>query len=793
VSALASTGAARAQTATADASPEASSGGLEEVVITARRKTERLQDVPISVSAFSSDQLETLGIVDQATLSDFTPGMEFTDFTNGRSDRGAYRNLIFRGINEAALNTAVTADALVFLDGAPVTFNDILITDSIERVEVLKGPQNVYFGRSTFTGAINYVTKDPGNTWKANTTFEIGNYNDTKFDGHIEGPIVLDKLTFALDVQVANKDGDYTDYAAPSVSFGGRKTDAFSATLFFTPTDDLTVKLYETYFHYDDGISAAIVIPSAAIVNCNPGGTGGEGNFYPCGTLPKLKNAWVAQSINYTGLENQLLNNPGEGYDPMYTKCDHLGLCADTEGTHMITTYKLPWYGIKFNNITAYHIKTDADLANAVDQNVNAHPNTGYFGNPAYPDAPAYNPTFDYNILDKIWDFDTEFRLTSDDTQPLWGTFGANYVRTKDTTQLWFYESPVGTIPPNTEATPGSEGARTIGIFGGVYYHPISDVTLSAEVRRQADKRQDQATTGAFLEETYRSWAPRFSAAYKITPDTNVYASFAKGVKPGGFNTTFFGLPQNLKNQITAEIGTAPVAYQEEKLTTTEVGVKGTFFDHKVAVNVAPYFGKLSNQVVDQTAILLTPDPVYGGRFDLYKNTGTVDIAGIEGDWHWRAAEILTLSGTFAYNRTSEHETGCYSCFLITGSENLNGTRLDDSPEYTATVAADLKDRLTDSIDWFGHIDYVYRGSIFVDQNGLNLTSTGATNKVDMQYGIDAKTYVVTAWVTNLTNDLTFTGGEGFAADFLTGSPYGVRVGLADKRAFGLRVRYNFF
>jgi iron complex outermembrane receptor protein len=788
--ALAASEHAAAQTQSGS-SADSGSSSLEEVTITARRKTERLQDVPISVSAFSAEQLETLGITDQVTLADFTPGFSFTDFTNGRSDRGAYRSLVFRGITSAS-NTAITADALAFLDGAPVTFNDILITDAIDHIEVLKGPQNVYFGRSTFTGALNYVTRNPGETFKATSTVEIGNYNEYKLDAHIEGPLVGNALTFALDSQLYNKDGDYTDYAAPNVSFGGRQNKAFALTLYATPTENLSFKLYETFFNYNDGISAAIVIPSAFTSNCNPGGTGGVGNFFPCGTIPKLQNQWVAQSIQYTNIENSQLNSPAGGYDSNYKNCDHLGLCANTEGVHLITNYTLPWYGIKFQNITAYHIKVDADLQNAVDQNVNAYPNTGYYGNPAYPLAPAYSPTFDYNIIDKIWDFDTEFRLSSADNQAFRWTFGSNIVRAKDLTQLWFYTSPTGIIPGNPNKDPTDSSATTLGIFGGLYYDPIENVTLSAEIRNQADKLQDQAAAnGEYLEQVFRSWSPRVSVQYKPTPDMQVYASYAAGVRPGGFNSGLVGLPQRLLTQIAALVGTAPVAIKEEKLWTDEIGVKGAFLDHTLDVDLSVYVGKLTGQQVDQTAILQTPDPVYGGRFDIYTNSGSVDLHGVEGDWRWKASRMLTFRGSFAWNYTGEHETGCFACALVTGSPNLDGTRLSDSPEYMATLGAELTDHLTGDIDWFGHLEYAYKGSIFIEQNGLNLIQTGSANKVNSEVGIDNKTYTLSAWVTNLLNDQTYTDGE-LSADFLTGSNYGVRAGLPDRRAFGLRFKYKF-
>jgi iron complex outermembrane receptor protein len=774
-----------------DSASASSSVGLDEIVVTARRKTEKLQDVPLAVSAFSAEQLDNLGIIDQVTLSSFTPGFQFSDYTNGRSDRGAYRSMVFRGITSPG-NTAVTADALAFLDGAPVTFNDILITDAIERVEVLKGPQNVYFGRSTFTGAVNYVTRNPGSPLKASTSIEVGNFNAFKFDGHIEGALISDKLTAGLDLQFSTKDGQYVNAAYPAEKFGGRKNQSVALTLYFTPTDALSVKLYGTHFLYDDGISNSIVIPSAYVLNCNPGGSGGTGKFFPCGKMPELQNAWIAQSNSYTALENQQLNHPAGGYSPLYNDCNHLGLCATTDGMHAITNYTLPWDGLKFQNITGYHKKKGADLANAVDQNVNNMPNTGFYGNPAYPKAPPYSQVFDYNIIDEIWDFSTEFRLSSADNQPLRWTFGSNYVHTVNSTNLWFYTSPTGEIPPNPNVGLTSVGARTVGIFGGVYYDPIPSVTLSAELRNQQDRREDVvASTGVALDKVFRSWSPRVSAQYKLNSDLNVYASYSAGVRPGGFNSIIYGLPTALKNQIAALVGTAPLAYDEEKLWQAEFGLKGDFLQNTVSTNIAVYTGKLTNQQTAQTAILLTPDPVYGGRFDLYTSNGSVDLYGLEADARWKASRVITLSATFAYNHTAEHNPNCFSCALITGSKVLDGQRLQDSPEVAGSLALDATDSLTANADWFAHIDYAYKGSIYIQQNGVNLSETGGANKVNAQIGIQNGNYSFAVWTTNLTDDKTYTGGQ-LSFDFLTFSPYGIRAGLPDRRAFGLRAKYSF-
>jgi iron complex outermembrane receptor protein len=282
---------------------------LAEVVVTARRTEEKLQDVPLSVSVFSAAQLQSLDITDQVRLAEFTPGLQFTDYAQGRTTRGAYRSLIFRGL-DLSNNTGVQAAGLVFVDGAPVVSGDFLISDAIDRIEVLKGPQNVYFGRSTFSGAINYVTRNPGNDFKGSVEAETGNYDDYKINAHGEGPVVPGKLTFALDAESDTIQGQYSDYAQPDIKFGGLGTKSIATTLYATPVEALSIKTYLNFFTYDDAHGAVGFLPST-LANCNPGGQPG-GDFYQCGIVGTLNPRYTSETLNYTSIERQALEaTPG--------------------------------------------------------------------------------------------------------------------------------------------------------------------------------------------------------------------------------------------------------------------------------------------------------------------------------------------------------------------------------------------------------------------------------------------------------------------------------------------------
>jgi iron complex outermembrane receptor protein len=782
-----STNPASAQNADS-AGPEvgAKSSTVEEIVVTARRKEEKLQDVPVAVSAFSAQKLDALQITDQDQLSDFTPGFQFTDYTEGRTTRGAFRSLVFRGL-ALSNNTGVTSAGLVFLDGAPVVAGDVLITDALERVEVLKGPQNVYFGRSTFAGAVNYVTRNPSEQYQGSIQVEAGNHDEYKVDAHVEGPIVLNKLTFSLDGEILGKSGDYTDQAEPNIKLGGRKTKSVAGTFYATPTDNLSVKIYANYYTYEDGPSAQGFLPSDQS-NCNPGGQAGPA-FYHCGQIGTLNPKFISETLNLSPGESLGLGNP-----PGYANhillgayyCNKFGSCDDTLATHSIIKYEFE-NGMKLESITAYHLRNAEDVDNLVQVDASGLPNALY-GNPAYPTAPPVI-AYDYSIMNKTSDISTEARLSSADDQKLRWTFGANYVNANDLNQLFFY-TPYGAQAPCALCAYGNTAATTYGIFGGAYYEPIEGLIFSAEARYQSDDRTDtSATNGQMFNKTFRSWSPRVSVDYKFTDTLNAYASYAAGVRPGGFNAVLAGLPAATLAQVQAQTGTGSIPYKEEKLFTYEIGLKGTYFENTVRANVSAYWGKLTNEQSSATAFTTTIGPATGGEITIVSNQGVVDIDGVEADAEWKVLPILTLSATVGYNRTDIVESNCYTCYLITGNANINGKALPGAPEVTYTLAADMTDALTPSLNWFAHVDMAHKSNIWIDQP--NLVGTGPSTLVNLQAGVENDTYSIGLWVKNATDDRTITGGT-VGTDFTTFSIYGLRVGLPDTRAYGIRAKYKF-
>ena len=182
--------------------PSEAAATVEQVIVTARKQQEALIDVPVTVSALSAARLDAIGVVDFKGLSNYIPNIDInsTFSFNGRANE----LIIIRG-----MTPSIGANASVFLDGAPLTSGYYEGIDDVARVEVLKGPQTAYFGRSTFAGAINIITKAPSDDFRMRVDVTAG--SDHLFDGRftVEGPIVKDKLDVRVDFRDFSQNGTY--------------------------------------------------------------------------------------------------------------------------------------------------------------------------------------------------------------------------------------------------------------------------------------------------------------------------------------------------------------------------------------------------------------------------------------------------------------------------------------------------------------------------------------------------------------------------------------------------------
>lgn len=451
---------------------------LEEIVVTSRKTEESLISVPLAVTAITAKDLEDRGMVDPIlSLQDFVPGFSYDNAVLQRNDRG-YREFAMRGMQPN--NTSPGRQTVgIFVDGLAIAGGNTEGFTNIERVEVIKGPQSAYFGRATFAGAVNYITRDPSMTWGGQVNVSVGEFGFTDISGSYEGPIAKDKLAFRLGVHSYHTDGQYSNLEIPGQKVGERDTKSISGTLLATPNDNLRIKASLSMWKDEDGIPANSYL-SSDYFNCNGGaGIGGAKN-YICGPISEAPDAtrkwntiaspYALQSVtNVIGPGTNILGDTGF--------LQHFGLKRHALQTHVTIDYALP----ENHNLTiagARHINKWAimfDSSFRDTRDATKFPNPNYATNPnllPYNYRVVYGPEYDV-------DNSLEFRVTSPQDQRLKWMTGANYYYawTHQATNA-FGLTGYSQIGPHNESK-----IHTIGLFASATYKIVDDLSLSVEGR----------------------------------------------------------------------------------------------------------------------------------------------------------------------------------------------------------------------------------------------------------------------------------------------------------------------
>ncbi|NBC30286.1 MAG: TonB-dependent receptor plug domain-containing protein, partial [Spirochaetes bacterium] len=210
-----------------DAAGAAAPPAMEEIVVTARKREENLQDVPIAVTALSSEFINEAGLTSVFDVADYTPNLSFRESFGRTFDRP-----VIRGMS----NIIGGANAGVFINGifVPGTISTAELTN-VERVEVIKGPQAALFGRATFAGAINYVIREPGDTLNGRALATVAQDSERDVSGFVGGPLVGDDLSFLLSARTFSMDGQYDNIGTGGGTAGGLSSDSVNLSLRWEP------------------------------------------------------------------------------------------------------------------------------------------------------------------------------------------------------------------------------------------------------------------------------------------------------------------------------------------------------------------------------------------------------------------------------------------------------------------------------------------------------------------------------------------------------------------------------
>jgi iron complex outermembrane receptor protein len=750
---------------------------VEEIVVTARKREENILDVPLAITALSASDIEDKGISEFKDIIAFTPGFHFAEHSVGRADR-SNRILVIRGMHISQENDHQQA-ATVFVDGAPMHGSVIAGLEDAERIEVVRGPQSAYFGRATLSGAVNYVTKTPGQESKSKVVAEVGKYGTTNLGFSTEGPI-NDTTAYRIAISSQDTDGQYTAANASTLKLGERSTVSFAGTLYFEPSDNFNAKLRYHTWEDEDGPGAAFgygVNNGEALFNCNlPNSSlaarNGTNNWF-CGVAPFPQDANIQYDAQMSPNKVSLLNGVPTAGLSIDTITDNpflngFGFAREASQASLIMNWSLD-SGISVTSITA----SNDNRWMALDDLDRRH-------NTDVPDSLR-----DVSLLNgrDLKDFSQEIRISSPQDQRLRWLLGVSKFsfEGKRTSGFHIFSSVRSLSLGNVF------DIDTTGFFAAVEYDITDDLTINLEGRRQKDDVQEARSSGAeFVSGTFNSTTPRIALDYQMNDDVTLYASYGEGTRPGGFNVNLFGESQSVLDQLA--LSGIYKEVEEEELEMSEFGIKASLMDGRAWMQAAIYQGDWSAQ---QAAGAFVGDIFYGGT----ATGGEIDLSGYEIEGAWAVSDNFKLEATISNNDSDiKILTDCADCTVLLGTSDISGMgkRKQRNPKSQRSLSGTLDGQMSNGTEWYLRADLLHTGSSYATD--ANVTETGSSNRVNMRYGIVKDNLRLELVGENLTNDKTFTNYQ-FLIDFAYLPPSVNRVltgGLPDLRYYGVKATYSF-
>lgn len=808
---------------------------LEEIIVTARKRDESLLEAPLSITVFSAEDLSRAGLETLGDIALQTTGLSFQD--NIASNRPGRQNTVirFRGMSPPRGSPHQQLAGL-FVDGVFVTggSQSIPMLD-VERVEVIKGPQSAFFGRNTFSGAINYVTRNPSLTeFEGKVRATAGQYSQYTIAASYGGPIIQDRLAFQIGLSDYNKGSMYT--ANDGGELGKESSDSMSLTLLAAPSENFTARVRLFYHEDDDGPPAVAYLPGSDWDTCT--GTtirrpDNDGNIttlsptqYICGRVP-LPGEPGAPDISV----NTTL------FPQIFTRITHPTRCPEDcsnwlvqnlvnnttlDGVPSRTTMGMS------REIFRSSIELDYGFANGMDVSFKA----------SYNDHGVnWIRDFDMTDFEAFWTSDpqrnedkgAELRLTSSPDSRISWMVGASYTEQEialsgvggDVVVACFFPEAIGCFGPLFVSLPPTQGetAKTRGIFAAMTI-PLGDqFAIDIETRYMADQR----TTGG-LAEDYNEIVPRVILRWHPNDDVNVYASYSRGVLPGVLNTNLInasrdpfvvpyvdrdtGMPstESEYDQIRRKAPEAGESTPTQELDAIEVGLKMSLMDGRGQVSAAAYYYEWVAQLFTNFVVYYQDDenpanrdgvagPQQQPRTLEFNFPGDSNLWGIEVESSWALTENWMIGANAAW-QDNEYTTFAATFVQdITGSRNLAGNQSGRYPELMGNASLTYMDTLTADWDFFARGDFMYYGKTWAG-NGGNLARLDGYWLTNIRAGVERDNLRVEFFINNVLEQDTwvaavrntnFTRFTGFRFNI-----HGVMVAPQDLRSAGIQVDWSF-
>jgi len=761
---------ASAQTAASE--PDAAAS-LDDVVVTARRSSERVQSIPLTINAQTSEQLEARGITDLQGISRYTPGLQFKDYVTTFNGSATIRGLAQTNIQNAVGNVGTFIDGIYLQRG-------YLVNTSLgdwARIEVVKGPQSALYGANTFSGAINYVTHEADDVLTANASATIGDAGSS-ISAALGGPIIEGILAGRVFIAKSEYDGTW-DNNLPGVTgisskFGASERDAYSVALKLTPNTSFDASLYYTEVNRTEYLRPYYQIDGVFVedkLNCGPisAATGRPSMF--CGTFS------TDPSVYRSGVGNRPADLFSAEQSPAISETQLLRGAANWQLNDAFSIHYL--YGF---------VRGEAQEDFSFASN-------------------NFNPTGRATITQqheggRLEYISHDIRLAYDNGGAFKGDIGYFNSTTEDRFVFGNRTVTPGRLLLRTTTDPidmtgrntftNSDATYDIeAVFARGSFSFLDDrAKLSAEARFSTTDivyndilGRTAVPSRPLLTSSTDAFTPRATLEFKLAPDNLIYASAARGVKAGGFNGYVVS---------TTVLTLAEQTWDPESNWTYEIGSKNSFLDRRLTLNAGLFYVDWTDKQARARPVNYTA-PITPGVTppSIYRAVGNATAYGVEVDGQFRPIPELQL--TFSANYTkSEYQEGSFGLDylgLCNGifcplDASVQGNQIEGAPSFSSAFGAEWRNHLTGDWDYYVGGDVTYQNKQY--QDAMNLISIDGYALVDGRVGIDNGTWRAFVWAKNLLDETYIQNAFGT----LSLRQYSPSFG--EKRTVGLTVSASF-
>jgi iron complex outermembrane receptor protein len=683
------------------------------ITVTARKREENIQEVPIAVTMIQGGDFEEIAPMDISEIQSSVPNLSIYAGRNQSTTLTAF----MRGIGQADPLWGVDPGVGLYLDDVYIARPQGALLDvfDVARVEVLRGPQGTLYGKNTIGGAIKYVSKEITDTPEGRISATLGSYSNQDFKVSLAGPLVEGKLRGKIAFASMQHDG-YGDNLFQNREVSNKDTIAFRVGLDWLASEDVTVKL-----RYDMT----------------------EDTAEPKG-LTRLAPNTVCPI--FYGIQCPVLDN----FDTQSGLPPTNGTDSEGLGLTIVWDINDDW---QFKSITAHR---ESDSQNNID----------------FDTSPARIVDVFATYFDE--QDSQEFQFIYGGGGKLNGVFGLYYFDgyAGGLVQNIFLDGTLFPFPPFPQfgTTDGDTNTDSLAVFGDGSYQVNDKLTFNFGLRFTEEDKNGRAFNAGYLDdsfsvpvivtadydntETFTSVSPKLGLDYQFNDDVMGYVSLSRGFKSGGFNV-------RAQTLFVPETG---LPFVDEELTVAEVGVKSVLANRSLVLNAALFTGDYTDvQVSTFTEFDSDGDGTKESFLGNFLNAGDATLNGLEIEWNWKSPTVswLGLSGNVSLLDTSEN-------FVDRDENDLADTQvITNAPELTGALNLDFNQAAWGGLI-SGSIGYSYRddSELTNEGNGTNPIVQEAFDLINARIGWlsgDGK-WSVTINGKNLTDEVYLTNGYNIPA-----------------------------